>query len=133
MSCRLTLQRKFTIALARISTLTSKIKNIENSYVQLKMIETLFLMQTFLCSMMTWTLSSTVLKLYIQKNSLITERVFFEKFSINLNQCSVTKFMPMIPITIIDKNSMCQNPLGSLNKNIPAMTAPAAPIPVQIA
>ena len=38
-----------------------------------------------------------------------------------------------MPITIIDRNSMCQNPLGSLNRNIPATTAPAAPIPVQIA
>ena len=41
--------------------------------------------------------------------------------------------MPIIPITIIERKNICQKPLGSLNRNIPATTAPAAPIPVQIA
>ncbi len=36
-------------------------------------------------------------------------------------------------MTIIERKKIFQNPLGSLNRIIPAATAPAAPIPVHIA
>ena len=41
--------------------------------------------------------------------------------------------MPIIPVTIIKMNKIRSQVTGSLNRTIPAISVPIAPIPVQIA